>query len=108
MDQQTRNLLQNATQRARRLLEAEITQQLGGTFDILEDGAVADMPGPHLTPDQALVRQRLVESVRHRAGGGDQKPKLAEAVGGYKREAAFTILNRFVALKMLETRDLLK
>ena len=32
----------------------------------------------------------------------------AEAVGDYLREAAFTTLNRFVALKMLEARELVQ
>jgi hypothetical protein len=108
MDQATRNSLQNATQQARRLLEREITEQLEGTFDVLPNGTIADKPGKHLDASQRLVRTKIVESICHRAGGSPQADKLANAVADYVREAAFTILNRYIALKMLEVRGLVQ
>lgn len=105
MDKPTRNHIQRATQDARRLLEDEFQEQLEGTYDILLDGAMADEPGSHLDARQRLVREKLVAAIAHKRAGG-----LAadEAVTTYLREVAFTMLNRFVALKMLEARDLVQ
>ncbi len=108
MDQATRNSLQNATQQARRLLEREIAEQLEGTFDALPNGIIAEKPGKHLDASQRLVRTKIVESIRHRAGGSTKADMLADAVADYVREAAFTILNRYIALKMLEVRGLVQ
>ncbi len=105
MDQAIRNKLQRATQDARRLLEREFAEQLEGTFDILPDGTLLPEPGGHLDEYQRLVRAELVDAVQHRIAGGKQP---AEAVEDYTREAAFTCLNRFVALKMLEARGLVQ
>ena len=105
MDKEVRNAIERATQRARRLLEEEFEKQLVGDFDVLLDGMVAPRGGDHLTPRQHAVRERIVASVAHRRAAGE---KPAEAVASYVRDAAFTTLNRFVALRMLEARGLLK
>ena len=105
MDQALRNQLQRTTQAARTLLEREFAAQLEGTYDILPDGTIANKPGPHLDAAGRLVRQKLVEAVEHRIAGGQ---KAADAVADYNREAAFTCLNRFAALKMLEARELVQ
>lgn len=105
MDRPTRNRIQRATQDARRILEQEYSELLEGTYDILPDGRVPPEPGEHLTDQQRITRQKLVAAVAHRRAGGE---RAAEAVAGYVREAAFTTLNRFVALKMLEARDLVQ
>jgi len=105
MDQTTRNKLQRAAQDARRLLEREFGEQLEGTFDVLPDGTILSDAGAHLDSHQRLVRGKIVAAVQHRMAGGKQP---AEAVEDYRREAAFTCLNRFVALKMLEARGLVQ
>lgn len=97
-----RNLLQRATQAARGLLEQEYAEQLEGVFDIRLDGAIAEEPGEHLDGIQKVQRAKLVTAVEHLRGAGNSK---ADAVAAYLREAAFTTLNRFVALKMLEARE---
>ena len=102
MDRETRNRIQRATQEARSLLERDYAEQLEGTFDIRLDGAVADAPGHHLDSTQRLTRLKLVASVDHyRSTRGSM-----DAVASFLREAAFTTLNRFVALKMLEARGI--
>ena len=105
MDKETRNLIQRATQAARALLEQEFGEQLEGVFDIQLDGTIAGEPGSHLDAAQRVVRTKLVAAIEHLSSSGQT---IAEAVTGYLREAAFTTLNRFVALKMLEARGLVQ
>jgi hypothetical protein len=105
MDKDTRNRIQRATQAARWLLEREYDEQLDGVFDIRADGTIATKPGSHLGAEQRVLRTKLVAAMEHQRAGG---LKPAEAVASYLREAAFTVLNRFVALKMLEARDLVQ
>lgn len=106
MDQETRNRLQTATQDLRGLLENEFSEQLSGTFDILPDGSIAKLPGQHLVdPKQRLIRRKVVEEIEHLIAGGKT---AQEAVQDYIREAAFTFLNRVVALRMMEARGLLQ
>ena len=105
MDKEIRNRIQRATQAARALLEREYAEQLEDTFDIRLDGTIAAEPGGHLDAPQRVLRTKLVAAVEHLGAGGLKKQ---EAVAEYMREAAFTTLNRFVALKMLEARGLVQ
>lgn len=105
MDRETRSAIETTTQRARRLLEEDFREQLDGIFDVRVDGRVADEPGAHLDAGQRRIRPRIVAAIAHKRAGG-MAP--AEAVADYLRDAAFTVLNRFVALKMLEARGLLQ
>lgn len=105
MDKDKRNAIERATQRARKLLEEDFTSQLEGTFDVLRSGAVASKAGPHLTPRQVFQRDKIVATIEHKRSIGMSS---VEAVVGYLRDAAFTTLNRFVALKMLEARELVQ
>ena len=105
MDKPTRNEIAGATQRARRLLEEDISSQLEGTFDILQSGAIAPTGGPHLSQHQRFDREKIVAAIDHKRAAGMPPPA---AVSDYVRDAAFTTLNRFVALKMLEARELVQ
>ena len=96
MDKDTRNRIQRATQAARALLEHEYAEQLEGLFDIRLDGTIAAEPGEHLDAAQRVLRTKLIAAVDHQRAGG---MKSVKAVTSYLREAAFTTLNRFVALK---------
>ncbi len=107
MDQSTRNSLQRATQDARRLLEAEFAAQSERTFDILPDGRILPEPGAHLDDRQRLIRREVVEAIAHIRAKEASKTN-AQAIDDYRREAAFTVLNRFAALKMLEARGLVQ
>jgi hypothetical protein len=86
-------------------LEEDFTAQLAGDFDIERSGGVASKAGPHLSARQAVQREKLVAAIEHKRAAG---MSAAEAVTDYIRDAAFTTLNRFVALKMLEARELLQ
>lgn len=105
MDKVSRDNLQDATQEIRQILEAEFIEQLEGSFDIMRDGTVAAEPGPHLNAQQRLTRRKIVAAITHSKAGGK---KASEAVVEYIRESAFTFLNRFVALRMLEAHGILQ
>lgn len=105
MEKETRQRLERLTQQARRLLEQEFREQLEGRYDILLDGRVPLAPGAHLSPRERVLWDKLVAAVAHKRSQGISS---AGAVAAYLREAAFHTLNRFVALKMLEARKLVK
>ena len=105
MDRDLRNKIQRATQAARRLLENEFAEQLEGAYDIQRVGEIEPTKSKQLSAQDLLTREKLVAAIqRHRLLGASG----AEAVSEYLREAAFTTLNRFVALKMLEARKLVQ
>jgi hypothetical protein len=106
MEKEQRNRLQKATQDARRLLEEEFRSQLLQTYDIdVENVRWAEGPGAHLQAEQRLIREKLVAWIEHKeAQINDRKEALLLAL----REMAFTALNRFVALKLMEARELVR
>ena len=103
MDKTTRNSIQRATEAARRLLEQELREQLEGEYDILLNGSVGMAPGAHLSPAQRIAWEKLVSAIAHKRSTGASS---AGAVAALLREMAFQTLNRFVALKMFEAREL--
>jgi hypothetical protein len=105
MDKGTRNAIERATQRGRALLEEDFASQLEGTFDVLLTGRVAAKGGAHLSARQVFQRDKIVAAIEHKRAAG---MSATEAVADYLRDAAFTTLNRFVALKMLEARELVQ
>ena len=105
MDKATRNAIERATQQARKLLEEDFASQLEGTFDVLRSGVIAPKGGVHLSARQQFQRDKIVAAIEHKRAAG---MTAAEAVADYVRDAAFTTLNRFVALKMLEARELVQ
>lgn len=105
MEKETRNEIERATQRVRGILERDFSEQLQGDYDVMPDGRVGERPGAHLTGVQRALRSRIVAAIEHkRAQGMNAK----EAVADTLRDAAFTTLNRFAALKMLEARGLVQ
>ena len=105
MEKATRNAIDGATQRARKLLEEDFAEQLDGDFDVRRDH-IAERPGAHLSPRQAGQRDRIIKAIRHKQGAGFAEQN--DALADYLHDAAFTTLNRFVALKMLEARGLVR
>ena len=105
MDKATRNAIERATQQARKLLDEDFSSQLEGTFDVLRSGVIASKGGAHLSELQQSQRDKIVAAIEHKRAAG---MTAAEAVTDYVRDAAFTTLNRFVALKMLEARELVQ
>jgi hypothetical protein len=106
MEKEQRTRLQKATQDARKLLEEEFRSQLLQTYDIdVEKVRWAEEPGAHLLAEQRLIREKLIAWIEHKeAQIVDRKEALLLAL----REMAFTALNRFVALKLMEARELVR
>ena len=106
MEKEQRSRLQKATQDARRLLEEEFSRQLLETYDInVAAGRWSEEPGAHLQAEQRLLREKLLAWIEHRSAQiKDEKEALLLAL----REMAFTALNRFVALKLMEARELVR
>src|SRR3954453_14957548 len=105
MDKNTRNAIERATQRARKLLEEDFASQLEGDFGGQGDGGGAEKEGTHLSARQVFQRERIVAAIEHKRAAG---MSAADAARDYVRNSAFTMLNRFVALKMLEARHLVQ
>ncbi|RVA55496.1 SAM-dependent methyltransferase, partial [Mesorhizobium sp. M7A.F.Ca.US.001.01.1.1] len=105
MDKATRNAIERATQQARKLLDEDFSSQLEGTFDVLRSGVIAPMGGEHLSARQKFQRGNIVATIEHKRAAGAAS---VEAITDYVRDCAFTTLNRFVALKMLEARQLVQ
>jgi hypothetical protein len=105
MDKATRDAIRVATQQARMLLDEDFSSQLEGTFDVLRSGVLAPEGGVHLSPREQFQRNKIVAAIEHKRAAG---ATAVEAVTDYVRDAAFTTLNRFVALKMLEARQLVQ
>ena len=105
MDKSTRNAIERATQQARKLLDDDFSSQLEGTFDVLRSGVIAPSGGVHLSARQQFQRGKIVAAIDHKRASG---MTAFEAVADYVRDAAFTTLNRFIALKMLEARELVQ
>lgn len=105
MDKATRNAIERATQQARKLLDEDFSSQLEGTFDVLRSGVIAPTGGAHLSARQQFQRDKVVATIEHKRAAGTA---VVEAVADYVRDSAFTTLNRFVALKMLEARQLVQ
>jgi hypothetical protein len=105
MDRPLRNAIANATQDLRRVLEDDYRTQLDGVFDIRATGDVAHSPGAHLSDEQRVTRSKLVGILGYHQAGG---LTAAEALQRLVRDAAFTTLNRFIALRMLEARELVQ
>lgn len=105
MEKEIRNRIQSATQATRRLLQDEYAEQLEGRFAILRSGVIAADAGEHLDDADRVVRSKIVAAIAHKVAGGMTQ---SDGVDDFIRDAAFTTLNRFAALKMLEARDLVR
>lgn len=102
MEQSTRNALLAATTAARRLLIDDYREQLDATFDVRVGRQIAATGGPQLTPSEVVQRARIVAAIDRKLVQG---MVTDDAIEDYLRDACFTTVNRYVALKMLEARS---
>ena len=108
-DSNTRNKLVQLVNDCRKLLEEEFGEQLEGRFGIRADGQIAEIDTLTSLTDAELaiatiLRQRIEHLRSTDASGG--KPEVA--IRRVLREQAFTLLNRFIAIRMAESRELIR
>ncbi len=104
LDGTQRTSLERLVTRARRLLEDDLLERASGRFGIDPDGTIADEDALRLDPTALTQRRELVDVVDHLRSEGEDP---AGAVGRLLREATFTHLNRFVAIRIAEALGLL-
>jgi hypothetical protein len=100
--------IQKFTLDARHILEREAAEQLEGLYGWLPDGSfapVAQYPALGLMPEAAETRKKLESYAEAEKEAGNNPQTVRQTL---VRETAFTWLNRFVALKMMEERRLIK
>jgi hypothetical protein len=105
-DSTTRNKLAGMIAEARELLDKEFTGQFQQIYGIQPDGTIIDIEKlKHLDEQQTDTARLLRERIEHLISGmvGERKAVVV-AVERIIREQAFTILNRFTALRMCEER----
>lgn len=107
-DDQTRRRLFKTVTACRNLLTEDFDDQLRGRFGIYADeGRVLEIDRlPGLDDAGREVAGLLRERIDHLAAGKGRQA-LGEAVHRLRREQAFTVLNRFAAVRMAEERDLI-
>ena len=109
-DNDTRNRLARMVADARTLLVREFTDQLQEAYGIQPNGTITPVEKlTHLDDERRDVAELLRERVDHLASGlsTEEKP-VAAAIDRLMREQAFTILNRFAALRMCEERGIVQ
>lgn len=102
------NDLKNMVTAIRERLTDEFTAQLQETYGIQPDGTILPLEDAALVdPQERAVAQQLRESIAHYGGTPEASAaQRKKAVQRTIREQAFTVLNRFAALRMAEQRDL--
>lgn len=106
MRPEQRKLIHDTVLKARDLLEEEVSSLLEGTYGLHQDGSLeeaASLPALKKDPEAATTRQALEYYLEEQKQAGET---AQEARASLIKEAAFTHLNRLVALRMMEVRDL--
>lgn len=110
-DKNTRGRLQRFVNDARTLLSDEFSRQLQQDFGLNpETGDVADIEKLSHLDDQSLETAKLLREIMNHylaadmLKGQDGRQTVLDRI---VREQAFTVLNRLVALRMMEARGLL-
>ena len=107
MKTETINAIREFTLYCRETLEREVSEQLEGIYGFLPDGRFEAIEKyPALKAEEPLkTRERLEQVVRDETSAGLEPEEIRAKL---VKEAAFTWLNRLVALKMLEARKLIR
>jgi hypothetical protein len=108
-DSVTRGKLQRLVTACRNLLTDEFDDQLQSIYGIhAEEGLLLDLDKlASLDDDQRVTGALLRERIAHlQSGLASSRTPLKDAVQRVLREQAFTVLNRFAALRMAEEREL--
>ena len=101
-----RRTLHNSIIRCRILLENSLSEVLQGQYGIHPTGLIEDFSGnTHLNKEESKIRDNLIDYFYHiNANIKNQQESVVQLV----REIAFTHLNRFCALKVMEKRGFIR
>jgi len=99
-----RDALERAVLRGRQVLEADLAEAAEGRFGIYRDGNLDAEQALRLPPGELRDRREVVEVIAHLRREGET---AEAAVGRLVREAAFTHLNRLIAIRVAEAIGLL-
>jgi len=108
-DNPTRSKLQSLVNSARKLLSEEFQSQLQTNFGIQPTGEMAKVEDMKtLSDEERVVARKLRERIEHIVVSLE-KDKTAHktAIARVVREQAFTVLNRFIAVRMAEERGII-
>ncbi|TEU14426.1 MAG: BREX-1 system adenine-specific DNA-methyltransferase PglX, partial [Anaerolineales bacterium] len=108
MEKETRNRIRNTVLEVRRLLESDVADQLEGVYGIARSGkAQSPQAMPTLQEDPVLRYRRgqIDAALKH---DRDTGLSSKESVARFIHETTYTVLNRLVAVRMLEVRGLLR
>jgi SAM-dependent methyltransferase len=104
LDATRRTQLESLVIRSRGVLEDDLSEQAEGRFGIHADGTIEDEQALPDDPTDRATRRDLVAIVDHLRSLGETH---AGAVASLLREAAFTHLNRLLAIRIAEAIGLL-
>ena len=109
-DSTTRNVLARMVGSARALLSKEFTEQLQEIYGIQPDGTVIEIKRlTHLDDEDRAIASMLRDRVNHLISNiQTEKEQAVSAIDRMIREQAFTLLNRFAALRMCEERSIVR
>jgi len=109
-DSSTRNKLSHMVSDARKILTTEFTAQMQEIHGIQPDGTVIEISKlTHLDNEEYEISKALREKIDHVVGGlTSDKKQIDSAINRIIHEEAFTVLNRFAALRMCEERGLIQ
>lgn len=107
-DDQTRRRLFKTVTACRNLLTEDFDEQLRSRFGIYaEEGKVLELDRLTGLDDAGREVARVLRERIDHLSAGKGREALGEAVHRLRREQAFTVLNRFAAVRMAEERDLI-
>jgi hypothetical protein len=99
-----RTLLEKLVQNGRAWLEDDLASTLAGRYGIDPDGRIEAETQLTLTNAEVTVRADVIEVIDHLRSDGENQPGSVDRL---VREAAFTHLNRLVAVRVAEAIGLL-
>jgi hypothetical protein len=99
-----RDALERTVLKVRQVLQADLAEAAEGRFGIYRDGSLDAEQALRLPPGELRDRREVVEVVAHLRRQGEMADA---AVGRLVREAAFTHMNRLIAIRVAEAIELL-
>ncbi|MHB2154486.1 hypothetical protein ACX8XN_08825 [Calditrichota bacterium GD2] len=108
MNNDLKAVIRSTVLQCRKILFTEISEMLQSQYGLLSDGefeALENLPGLQQNPERLKIHQELRDWLDEEVRSGLTKQQAYQKL---LHETAFTHLNRLVAFKMFETRQLIR